>query len=79
MDCARWPTSAITCVMNAPLSSAEVFTVLLIDYEAWVCDLNARDINGPAWCTQFYLPWTDGFFARSEPWGETGRAVALNF
>jgi hypothetical protein len=56
--------------MNAPLSSAEVFTIVLIDYEAWVCDLDARYINGPAWCIQFYLPWIDGFVARSEPWAK---------
>jgi hypothetical protein len=52
------------CVINAPLSSAEVFTIVLIDDEVWVCDL------GPAWCIQLYLPWIDGFFARSEPWAK---------
>ena len=72
LDCARWPNSAINCVTNAPLSRAEVFTVLLIDYEAWVCDLNPRDINGPAWCTQLYPLWTDGFFACSEPRADRG-------
>ena len=65
-------TSAITCVINAPLSSAEVFTLLLIDYEVWVCDSNPRDINGPAWCTQLYPLWTDGFFACSEPRADRG-------
>ena len=56
--------------MNAPLSGAEIFTIVLIDHEAWACDLEARDINGPAWCIQFYLPWIDGFVARSEPWAK---------
>ena len=70
LDCARWPNSAIICVTNASVSSAEVFTLLLIDYEVWVCDSNPRDINGPAWCIQLYPLWTDGFFARSEPRGD---------
>ena len=55
LDCARWPNSAINCVTNAPLSRAEVFTVLLIDYEAWVCDLNPRDINGLPGALSFIL------------------------
>ena len=70
LDCARWPNSAIICVTNASVSSAEVFTLLLIDYEVWGCDSNPRDINGPAWCIQLYPLWTDGFFARSEPRGD---------
>ena len=45
---------------------------MLIDHEAWVCDLDARYINGPAWCIQLYLLWIDGFFARSEPWAKRG-------
>ena len=49
-----------------------VFTIVLIDHEAWACDLDARDINGPAWCIQLYLLWIDGFFARSEPWANRG-------
>jgi hypothetical protein len=43
---------------------------VLIDYEAWVCDLDARYFNGPAWCIQLCLPWRDGFVARSEPWAK---------
>ena len=58
--------------MNAPLSGAEIFTIVLIDHEAWACDLEVRDINGRAWCIQFYLLWMDGFFARSEPWANRG-------
>ena len=61
--------------MNAPLSGAEIFTIVLIDHEAWACDLEARDINGPAWCIQLYLLWMAGFFARSEPWANRGDEV----
>ena len=61
--------------MNAPLSGAEIFTIVLIDHEAWACDLEARDINGRAWCIQLYLLWMDGFFARSEPWANRGDEV----
>ena len=79
MDCARWPASAITCFINAPLSGAEIFTIVLVDHEAWGCDLDARDINGPAWCIQLYLLWIDGFFARSEPWAKRGACRRAQF
>ena len=32
--------------------------------------MDARYINGPAWGIQLYLPWIDGFVARSEPWAK---------
>ena len=72
LDCARWPNSAINCVTNAPLSRAEVFTVLLIDYEAWVCDLNPRDINGLPGALSFILCGQTVFFACSEPRADRG-------
>lgn len=71
LDCARWPNSAINCVTNAPLSRAEVFTVLLIDYEAWVCDLNPRDINGLPGALSFILCGQTVFSLAVNP-GQTG-------
>ena len=43
---------------------------MLVGHEAWVCDLDARYINGPSWGIQLYPLWTDGFFACSEPRGD---------
>ena len=66
--------SAINCVTNAPLSSAEVFTVLLIDYEAWVCDLNPRDINGLPGALSFILCGQTVFSLAVNP-GQTGMGL----
>ena len=81
LDCARWPNSAINCVTNAPLSRAEVFTVLLIDYEAWVCDLNPRDINGLAGALSFILCGQTVFSLAVNPGqtGATGRCRRVQF
>jgi Domain of unknown function (DUF4118) len=53
---------------------------VLIDHEAWVCDLEARDINGPARRIQLYRLWTGGLFVRREPRtdrGDEGRGGAV--
>jgi hypothetical protein len=53
--------------MNAPLTGAQIFIIVLMNHEAWGCDLDERGIDGPAWCFQLYLLWTGASFVLSEP------------
>jgi hypothetical protein len=54
--------------MNAP-PGAQILIIVLMNHEAWGCDLDERGINGPAWCFQLYLLWTGASFVRSKAWG----------
>jgi hypothetical protein len=54
--------------MNAP-PGAQILIIVLMNHEAWGCDLDERGINGPAWCFQLYLLWTGAPFVRSKAWG----------
>jgi hypothetical protein len=58
--------------MNAPPTGAQIFRIVLMNHEAWGCDLDECGINGPDWCFQLYLLWTGASFVRSEAWGNRG-------
>ena len=64
--------------MSAPLTGVQIFRIVLVDYEAWGSDLDARGIKGPTRCIQLYRPGTGSFFIRSGPWADRGNEGGEN-
>lgn len=58
--------------MSAPLTGVQIFSIVLVDYEAWRYDLDTRGISGPAKSVKLYGLGTGGFFIRSEPRADRG-------
>jgi hypothetical protein len=54
--------------MNGLLSGGQDLVSVLKDYDAWVRDLDTRNINGLTWCIRRYRPRIEGLFAQIEGW-----------